>query len=128
MTELPKSLRTVDIEPDEDMLIKPGELIDIAELSPLTLQDRRIYNLLIANAWDDILEPKQHCIHQRDLRGSHNVNDRVGDSLMRLMGAVAQLIIERDAGEGRGPETFTRCPAWNTSIVVSVIRASTTSR
>src|SRR4051794_24891038 len=27
--------------------IKPGELIDIVELSPLTLQDRRIYNLLI---------------------------------------------------------------------------------
>ena len=90
------------------MLIKPGELIDIVELSPLTLQDRRIYNLLILNAWDSITEPKEHRIHKRDLRGTHNVNDRVGESLLRLMGAVAQLRIERDAGEGEGPETFTR--------------------
>lgn len=103
-----KRLRTIDIDPDEHMLIKPGELIDIVELSPLTLQDRRIYNLLILNAWDSITEPKEHRIHKRDLRGSHSVNDRVGDSLLRLMGAVAQLRVERDAGEGRGPETFTR--------------------
>jgi hypothetical protein len=103
-----KQLRTTEVEPDEHMLIKPGELIDIVELSPLTLQDRRIYNLLILNAWDSITEPKEHSIHKRELRGSHNVNDRVGDSLVRLMGAVAQLRIERDAGEGAGLETFTR--------------------
>ena len=103
-----KRLRTIDVEPDEHMLIKPGELIDIVELSPLTLQDRRIYNLLILNAWDSITEPKEHRIHKRELRGTHNVNDRVGDSLLRLMGAVAQLRIERDIGEGRGTETFTR--------------------
>src|SRR3546814_2824249 len=30
-------------------IVKPGELVDIVELSPLTLADRRIYNLLIAN-------------------------------------------------------------------------------
>lgn len=108
MKESSKPLRTIDLEPDEHMLIKPGELIDIVELSPLTLQDRRIYNLLILNAWDSITEPKEHRIHKRDLRGSHNVNDRVGESLLRLMGAVAQLRIERDVGEGNGPETFTR--------------------
>ena len=101
-----KRLRTINIEPDEHMLIKPGELIDIVELSPLTLQDRRIYNLLILNAWDSITEPKEHRIHKRDLRGSHHTNERVGESLLRLMGAVAQLRIERDAGEGM--ETFTR--------------------
>ena len=96
-----QTLRTIDVEPDEHMLIKPGELIDIVELSPLTLQDRRIYNLLILNAWDSITEPKEHRIHKRDLRGSHHTNERVGESLLRLMGAVAQLRIERDA-EGRG--------------------------
>jgi Initiator Replication protein len=108
MSESAKSLRTIDVEPDEHMLIKPGELIDIVELSPLTLQDRRIYNLLILNAWDSITEPKEHRVHKRDLRGSHHTNERVGESLLRLMGAVAQLRIERDAGEGDGPETFTR--------------------
>src|SRR4051794_27157306 len=103
-----RRVSTIEIEPDEYSLIKPGELVDVVELSPLTLQDRRIYNLLILNAWDSITEPKEHRIHKRDLRGSHNVNDRVGESLVRLMGAVAQLRIERDAGEGDGPETFTR--------------------
>jgi hypothetical protein len=108
MSDSAKQLRTIDVEPDEHMLIKPGELIDIVELSPLTLQDRRIYNLLILNAWDSITEPKEHCIHKRDLRGTHHTSERVGESLLRLMGAVAQLRIERDAGEGEGPETFTR--------------------
>ena len=108
MSDSAKQLRTIDVEPDEHMLIKPGELIDIVELSPLTLQDRRIYNLLILNAWDSITEPKEHRIHKRDLRGTHHTNERVGESLLRLMGAVAQLRIERDAGEGEGPETFTR--------------------
>ncbi|WP_197709278.1 hypothetical protein, partial [Escherichia coli] len=41
-------------------IVKPGELVDIVELSPLTLADRRIYNLLIANAWDRIGEPVIH--------------------------------------------------------------------
>src|SRR6201995_868778 len=108
MSDSAKQLRTVDVEPDEHMLIKPGELIDIVELSPLTLQDRRIYNLLILNAWDSITEPKEHYIHKRDLRGTHHTNERVGESLMRLMGAIAIVRIERDAGDGRGPEAFTR--------------------
>jgi Initiator Rep protein, WH2/Initiator Replication protein, WH1 len=108
MSEPQRQIRTIDVEPDEHMLIKPGELIDIVELSPLTLQDRRIYNLLILNAWDSITEPKEHRIHKRDLRGSHHTNERVGESLLRLMGAVAQLRIERDAGDGNGPEPFTR--------------------
>ncbi len=29
-------------------IVKPGELVDIVELSPLTLADRRIYKLLVA--------------------------------------------------------------------------------
>ncbi|MBV9826043.1 MAG: replication initiation protein [Alphaproteobacteria bacterium] len=99
MPETDKKLRTIEVEPDEISLIKPGELIDIVELSPLTLQDRRIYNLLILNAWGSIGEPKEHRIHKRDLRGTHNVNDRVGESIMRLMGAIAQVSIEREDGK-----------------------------
>lgn len=100
MPELPKKrLRTVEVEPDEFSLIKPGELVDVVELSPLTLQDRRIYNLLILNAWEKITEPVEHCIHKRDLRGSHNVNFRVSESVLRLMGAIAQVRIVRDDGK-----------------------------
>src|SRR5271170_3009913 len=91
-----KKLRTVEVEPDEYSLIKPGELVDVVELSPLTLQDRRVYNLLILNAWEKITEPVEHCIHKRDLRGSHNVNDRVGESVERLMAAIARVQVVRD--------------------------------
>ena len=77
-------------------MIKPGELIDIVEISPLTLTDRRIYNLLIANAWDQIERAVTHVIAKRDLRGSREANDRVGDSIERLMSAIARLEIERD--------------------------------
>ena len=78
MPDPSKRLRTVDVAPDEFSLIKPGELVDIVELSPLTLNDRRVYNLLILNAWDSITEPKEHCIHKRELRGTHHTNERVG--------------------------------------------------
>jgi hypothetical protein len=48
MSDYPnKPLRTVEVEPDQFSLIKPDELVDIVELSPLTLQDRWIYYLLI---------------------------------------------------------------------------------
>jgi hypothetical protein len=96
MTDSPERLRTIDVEPDEYSLIKPGELVDIVELSPLTLQDRRIYNLLILNAWDSITEPKEHCIHKRELRGTHHTSERVGESVERLMGAIARVQIVRD--------------------------------
>jgi hypothetical protein len=97
MTESPpKRLRSIDVEPDEYSLIKPGELVDIVEMTPLTLQDRRIYNLLILNAWDSITEPKEHCIHKRELRGTHHTSERVGESVERLMGAIARVQIVRD--------------------------------
>jgi len=77
-------------------MVKPGELIDIKEISPLTLTDRRIYNLLIANAWNHITEPVEHIIDKSDLRGTHNGNERIEDSIRRLMGAIAEVKIVRD--------------------------------
>ena len=77
-------------------MVKPGELIDIREISPLTLTDRRIYNLLIANAWDRIIEPVEHVIDKSDLRGTHNGNERIEDSIRRLMSAIAEVKIMRD--------------------------------
>jgi hypothetical protein len=65
-------------------------------MSPLTLTDRRIYNLLIATAWDRMEKPVTHSIAKRELRGSRDANDRVGESVERLMAAIARLEIERD--------------------------------
>jgi Initiator Replication protein len=100
----PKRYKTVDrrvigFPLDRNMhgeMVKPGELIDIKEISPLTLTDRRIYNLLIANAWDRITEPVEHVIDKSDLRGTHNGNERIEDSIRRLMSAIAEVKITRD--------------------------------
>lgn len=94
-----KRLRTVEVEPDEYSLIKPGELIDIVEMSPLTLHDRRVYNLLMLNAWESVLEPKEHCIAKRELRGTHHTSERVGESVLRLMSAIVQVRIVRGDGK-----------------------------
>lgn len=76
-------------------IVKPGELVDIVELSPLTLADRRTYNLLIANAWERIGEPIVHRIAKSSLKGTHQGNERVESSLLRLMGTIAIVTIRK---------------------------------
>ena len=73
-----RPFRTLEAKPSDELIIKPGELVDLVEMTPLTLADRRIYNQLIAHAWDKIDQGVEHVIPKRDLRGNHNVNDRVG--------------------------------------------------
>ena len=89
-------LRTVEARPNAESLVKPGELVDLIEVTPLTLNDRRIYNLLLENAWDAIDKPVTHVIAKAALRGSHNSNDRLGDSLERLMSAIVKVAVTRD--------------------------------
>lgn len=91
MADSPKPYRTVDAKPSSESLIKPGELVDLIEVTPLTLSDRRIYNQLLENAWDAIDKPVTHIIAKSALRGSHNSNDRVGESVERLMSAIVRV-------------------------------------
>jgi len=88
--------RTKDVQPNAATLVKPGELIDVVEVTPLTLNDRRIYNVLLENAWDAIDKKVEHVISKADLRGSHNSNDRVGESVERLMSAIVRVKVQRD--------------------------------
>ncbi|HRO15821.1 MAG TPA: replication initiation protein, partial [Paracoccus sp. (in: a-proteobacteria)] len=90
------AIRTVAARPNADSLVKPGELVDLVEVTPLTLNDRRIYNQLLENAWDAIDKPVTHLIAKSMLRGSHNSNDRIGDSLERLMSAIVKVAVVRD--------------------------------
>ena len=91
MTESPPRYRTVDARPNARSLVKPGELVDLVEVTPLTLADRRIFNQLLENAWDAIDKPVTHVIAKSELRGSHNSNDRVGESVERLMTAIVKV-------------------------------------
>src|SRR3546814_9560519 len=63
--------------------------------SDLTLADRRIYNLLIANAWERISEPVIHRIAKTALKGTHQGNERIESSLLRLMGTIAIVTIRK---------------------------------
>lgn len=88
--------RTLTAKPNAETLIKPGELVDVVEVTPLTLADRRIYNLLLENAWDAIDKPVTHVIAKSLLRGSHNANDRIGASIERLMSAIVKIEVVWD--------------------------------
>ncbi len=87
---------TLDARPNSESLIKPGELVDLVEVTPLTLVDRRIYNQLLEHAWDAIDQPVTHVIVKSQLRGSHNSNDRVGESIERLMATIVRVSVMRD--------------------------------
>jgi hypothetical protein len=89
----------VDARPSAESLVKPGELVDLVEVTPLTLADRRIYNQLLENAWDAIDKPVTHVIAKAALRGSHNSNDRVGESVERLMSAIVKVAVTWDGVE-----------------------------
>jgi hypothetical protein len=82
-------------------MIKPGELVDIVEISPLNLAEVRMYNQLIANAWSRITEPIVHRIRKTDLKGTHESNDRLAESTRILMGAIAEVAIVRDGEPAR---------------------------
>ena len=77
-------------------MVKPSELVDVVELTPLTLVDRRTYNLLIAHAWNRIDEDIEHTIPKAALRGSHESNDRLPDTIRRLMAGQVEVRIIRD--------------------------------
>lgn len=78
-------------------IVKPAELIDIREISEgLTLADRRTYNLLLSNAWDNIQEPVLHPIRLHELRSSNPSNDRPRESMRRLMKVVISFEVVED--------------------------------
>lgn len=82
--------RTVDLKPAFGEMLKPGELIDIRGTEGLTLQDRKIYNLLIHNAFGPEMAEYDHqwTVPLSQLRGTHKGNERISASIHRLMTTV----------------------------------------
>ena len=83
-------VKTTNIQRGHSDFVKPSELIDIHEISPLTLNDRRIFNELIANAWESIEEDKEHIISKMSLKGSMKGNERIEDTIKKLMSAIVE--------------------------------------
>ena len=82
--------------PDKS-IIKPEELIDIVEMSPLTLNDRRIFNLLLGHAWNDISKKDMHVMSRYDLvKHVDSKNQDISACLRRLMSAIVQIKISNN--------------------------------
>ena len=80
-----KPSRTIEQRPDQNGFAKAGELIEVTGTGHLTLQDRRVLNLLYEAAGVRICDEVEHTIPIRQLRGSHKGAERVKDSIDRLM-------------------------------------------
>ncbi len=72
-------------------IIKPRELVDIIELTPLNRSETILYNQFLAHAWNDIKTRPVHKVLKASLRGTHESNDRLHDAFDRLMSAWAKL-------------------------------------
>ena len=78
-------------------LKKPAELVDVIESTNLTLHDRRVYNLLVNNAFKAITEDKEHSICKSELAEiTQYRNGRLGDCIENLMGSIVRLRSVRD--------------------------------
>lgn len=82
---------------DLSSIVKPEELVDIVEMTPLTLQDRRIYNLLIGNAWNNITSRNKHVISRQELtKYVESNNQDIKASLRRLMAAIVVIKVRNN--------------------------------
>ena len=78
------TFRTVEQKPSGDDFAKARELIEARGTGNLSLQDRRIGNLLYKNAGTQICENVKHVMSIAELRGSHKGGERVKDTIVRL--------------------------------------------
>lgn len=97
--KLPSGLRATDIKvtghpldpTNMGRIIKPRELVDIIELTPLNRNETILYNQLLAHAWNEIKTRPVHKVLKASLRGTHESNDRLHDAFDQLMSAWAKI-------------------------------------
>lgn len=87
------SKRTLDVTPNTGEMVKPAELIEIRGASKLTLADRRLYNILLRNAFGpELASQNRHFeIETAELRDLHRSNDRLVQSIEALMKTVVTI-------------------------------------
>lgn len=102
---LAMSKRTLDLTPQPGEMLKPKELIELRNTGALTLQDRRVFNKLVENAWGPNLGKPGHWFEIRtaDLRDATDRNKRLSDSIERLMQTICVAVDEAGEFETRTP-------------------------
>jgi hypothetical protein len=83
--------KTIDQKPKGDEFAKARELIEIRGTGSLSLQDRRVVNVLYANAGSKLCDEVNHVIGIAELRGTHKGGERVTDSIRRLMRTLVEV-------------------------------------
>lgn len=103
-TSLPYELlamkKTLDLTPMAGEMLKPKELIELRRTGALTLQDRRVFNTLVDNAWGPNLGVAGHWfeISTGDLRDDTDRNTRLEDSIEKLMQTICVVVEQEDDG------------------------------
>lgn len=95
--DIPKrSLKTLEIVANHGEMIKAAEAIDIVGVEKLTLQDQRIWNYLLENAHGAGLGEydREFKIDLTPLKSNHESNDRLEESIERLMQTVARVRLQ----------------------------------
>lgn len=90
---------TIDQRPHGDEFAKARELIEIRGTGALSLHDRRVMNVLYANAGALLCEDVKHVIAIAELRGFHKGGERVKDSILRLMKTVVEMPVRDRKGK-----------------------------
>lgn len=84
--------RAIEQKNNLDGFVKPGELVGMRAGVDLSLQDRRIFNLLVENAWSEITGDVTHRIAIAKLRGPrHKGGERVADGVKALMTTLVEV-------------------------------------
>ena len=94
----PNSKRTLEVVANAGEMVKPSELIEVRGASKLALADRRLFNILLHNAFgpDLATENRRFEIPLSELRDTHDSNDRLVQSIEALMTTV--ITIRRSDG------------------------------
>jgi plasmid replication initiation protein len=97
--------RTLDLTPTHGEMLKPRELIDLNGAGPLTLQDRRVFNELVQNAWGQDLGNAGHWfeIDTVHLHEATYRSNRLGQTLERLMRTICTVTSDDGLTELRTP-------------------------
>src|SRR3546814_5261943 len=77
---------------------------------PISLAARKTLALLIAKAAGEAWRPGSHVIAKRELRGTHNANDRIQDTLDELMDVKFQM--PSTSAQGRAATLTAALLAW----------------
>ncbi|MDQ1902381.1 replication initiation protein [Paracoccus sp. WLY502] len=87
------SKRTLEVVPNLGEMVKPSELIEVKGAAKLSLADRRLYNVLLHNAFGPDLgtENRRFEIPLSELRDTHDSNDRLVQSIEALMTTVVTM-------------------------------------